>query len=101
MFNRKQKEIDKLNARCVELARMVKEKSEELRIQKNSNYQIVKGNEKARNENSDLRCEIDELKDALKRINQLMTSNQYNNSKALKSKIIELSDLTGNLQITQ
>lgn len=91
MFNRKQKEIDKLNARCVELARTIKEKSEELRIQKNNNYKIMKENEKARNENADLRCENDELKDTLKRINHLMTSNQYNNSKALKNKILELS----------
>lgn len=91
MFNRKRNEIDKLNARCVELARTVKEKSEELRIQKNNNYKIMKENEKVGNENADLRFEIDELKDALRRINQLMTSNQYNNSKALKSKIIELT----------
>ena len=91
MFNRKQKEIDNLNVRCVELARTVKEKSEELRIQKNNNYKIMKENEKARNENADLRCENDELKDTLRRINQLMTSNQYNNSKVLKNKIIELT----------
>ena len=91
MFNRKRNEIDKLNARCVELARTVKERSEELRIQKHNNCQIMKENEKARNENADLRCENEQLKDALRRINQLMTSNQYNNSKALKSKIIELT----------
>lgn len=97
MFNRKQKEIDKLNARIVELARTVKEKSEELRIQKNNNYKIMKENEKVRNENADLRCENDELKDALRRINQLMTINDYNNADALKRKIIELSDTTGNL----
>ena len=97
MFNRKQKEIDKLNARIVELARTVKEKSEELRIQKNNNYKIMKENEKARNENADLRCENDELKDTLRRINQLMTCNQYNNTEVLKKKIIELSDVTGNL----
>ena len=91
MFNRKQKEIDKLNARIVELARAIKEKSEELRIQKNNNYKIMKENEKARNENADLRCENDELKDTLRRINQLMTINDYNNAEALKRKIIELT----------
>lgn len=91
MFNRKQKEIDNLNARCVELARTVKEKSEDLRIQKNNNDKIMKENEKAKNENADLRCENDELKDTLRRINQLMTINDYNNAEALKRKIIELT----------
>ena len=101
MFNRKQKEIDKLNARIVELIEEIEEKDEDLRIQEYNNYQIIKENEKARNENADLRCENDELKDTLRRINQLMTINQYNNAEALKRKIIELSDMTGNLQITQ
>ena len=101
MFNRKQKEIDRLNARCVELIEEIEEKDEDLRIQEHNNYQIIKENEKVRNENADLRCEIDELKDTLRRINQLMTINDYNNAEALKRKIIELSDLTGNLQITQ
>lgn len=94
MFNKKQKEIDKLNTRIVELAQMLKEKDDDLRMQKHNNYVIMKENEKVRNENADLR-------DTLKRINQLMTINQYNNAEALKRKIIELSDLTGNLQITQ
>ena len=94
MFKRKQNEIDELNARCVELARMVKS-------QERNNCEIIKENEKIKNENADLRCEIDELKDTLRRINQLMTCNQYSNAEALKRKIIELSDLTGNLQITQ
>jgi len=101
MFNKKQKEIDALNARCVELSRMVKEKDDLVKMQEHNNYQIIKENEKVRNENADLRSEIDELKDTLRRINQLMTINQYNNADALKRKIIELSDLTGNLQITQ
>ena len=101
MFNKKQKEIDMLNARCIELARMLKEKDDFGKMQEHHNYQILKENEKVRNENADLRCENDELKDTLKRINQLMTINEYNNPDALKRKIIELSDLTGNLQITQ
>ena len=70
MFSRKQKEIDRLNARCVELARMIR---------------------KLKNENSDLRCEIDEVTDIIKRINLLMTCNQYNNNETLKRKIIELT----------
>ena len=91
MFNRKQNEIDKLNARCVELAEMLKEKSDELRIQKLNNYQVIKENEKLRNENADLRCENDELKDTLRRNNQLMTSNQYENDQVIRNKIIELT----------
>lgn len=91
MFNRKQKEINKLNARCVELARMLKEKSDDLRIQKHNNCVIIKENEKVRNENADIRCEIDELKDTLKLINKLMINNQYENDQVIRNKIIELS----------
>lgn len=70
MFSRKQKEIDSLNARCVELARMIR---------------------KLKNENADLRCEIDEKEDTLKLINRLMTSNQYEHDQVIRNKIIELS----------
>ena len=49
----------------------------------------------------DLKNEIDYLKDTLKLINKLMTSNQYENDQVIRNKIIELSDMTGNLQITQ
>ena len=70
MFNRKQKEIDSLNARCVELARMIR---------------------KLKNENSDLKCEIDEKEDTLKLINKLMTSNQYEHDQVIRNKIIELT----------
>ena len=91
MFNRKQQEIDRLNARCVELARMLKEKDNYAKRQEHNNYVIMKENEKVRNENADLGCEIDELKDTLRRINQLMTINQYKNAEALKRKIIELT----------
>lgn len=91
MFNRKQKEIDSLNARCVELARMVKDKNEELKIQRHNNELIILENEKVKEENRALRNENDELTDIVKRINLLMTCNQYNNDEALKRKIIELT----------
>lgn len=91
MFNRKQKEIDSLNARCAELARMVKDKNEELKIQRHNNELIMQENEKAKEENSALRNEIDELTDTVKRTNLLMTCNQYNNNESLKRKIIELT----------
>ena len=70
MFNRKQKEIDNLNARCIELARMVR---------------------KLKNENADLRCEIDEKEETLKLVNKLMTCNQYENDQVIRNKIIELT----------
>ena len=70
MFNRKQKEIDSLNARCVELARMVRN---------------------LKNENADLRSEIDEKEDTIKLVNKLMTSNQYDNNQVIRNKIIELT----------
>ena len=70
MFNRKQKEIDNLNARCVELARMVRN---------------------LKNENADLRSEIDEKEDTIKLVNKLMTSNQYDNNQVIRNKIRELT----------
>lgn len=70
MFNRKQKEIDNLNARCVELARMVRN---------------------LKNENADLRCEIDEKEDTMRLVNKLMTCNQYENDQVIRNKIIELT----------
>ena len=91
MFFRKQKEIDRLNVRCVELAKMVKDKNDRLKEERKNNLLILEENKEARQENSDLRCEIDELKDTLKRINNLITCNQYENNQAIKNKIIELS----------
>ena len=70
MFNREQKEIDSLNARCVELARMIRN---------------------LKNENADLRSEIDEKEDTIKLVNKLMTSNQYDNNQVIRNKIIELT----------
>lgn len=84
MFNRKQNEIDRLNARCVELAEMFKKKNDELTIAKNNNYLIMQ-------ENADLRYENDDLRDVLKQINRLMTCNTYNNETVLKNKILELT----------
>ena len=91
MFFRKQKEIDRLNARCSELAGMVRDKNNRLKEERNNNLLILKEKKEARQENSDLRCKIDELEDTLKRINNLMTCNQYDNNQAIKNKIIELT----------
>lgn len=89
MFKRKQNEIDRLNARCVELTEMLKKKNDELTIAKNNNYLIIKETQKTTNENN-------ELKNKLKLINELITCNEYNNNEVLKRRIIELSDTTGN-----
>ena len=91
MFNRKQKEIDSLNARCAELARMVKDKNEELKIQRHNNELIMQENEKAKEENSALRNEIDELTDTVKRINLLATYDGYENNEAFRRKLKELT----------
>ena len=91
MFFRKQKEIDRLNTRCVELAKMVKDKNDRLKEERKNNLLILEENKEARQENSDLRCEIDELKGTLKRINNLIICNQYDNNQAIKNKIIELT----------
>ena len=91
MFRRNQEKIDNLNARCAELAKMVKDKNEELKIQKHNNELILQENEKISNENADLRYEIDEVINIIKRVNLLMTCNQYNNNETLKRRIIELT----------
>ncbi len=91
MFFRKQKEIDRLNARCSELAGMVRDKNNRLKEERKNNLLILEENKEARQENSDLRCEIDELKGTLKRINNLIICNQYDNNQAIKNKIIELT----------
>ena len=91
MFNRKQKEIDSLNARCVELARMVKDKNEELKIQRHNNELIMQENEKAKEENRALRNEIDELTDSVKRINLLVAYDGYENNEAFRRKLKELT----------
>nr|DAJ09158.1 MAG TPA: hypothetical protein [Caudoviricetes sp.] len=91
MFRKNQEKIDNLNARCAELARLLKEKDEELKIQRHNNELIMQENEKINNENADLRYENDELTDIVKRTNLLMTCNQYNNNESLKRKIIELT----------
>ena len=91
MFNRKQKEIDSLNARCVELARMVKDKNEELKIQRHNNELIMQENEKAKEENRALRNEIDELTDTVKRINLLVAYDGYEKNEAFRRKLKELT----------
>lgn len=68
--------IDRLEKRSVELARQVRDLSEE------NNY--------LHKENKDLRYENEEQEDILKEINSLTTSNTYNNEKIILNKIKEL-----------
>ena len=73
----KKDDIDKLNARCVELARKLKQIEESLEIQ-----------EKINDENMQ---EIKQLRNTLKSINELITSNHYNNISVIIKKIKELT----------
>lgn len=91
MFNKKQKKIDNLNARCVELVRMLKDKEDELKVSKHNNNMLIKENIKIKNEITDLKNEIDEIKDTLRLIHKLITCNTYDNEIVLKNKIIELT----------
>lgn len=94
MLFKKDRKIRNLQAMVSNRDRLIKDIEEQSLVLYKEKQQLL-------NENADIRCEIDELKDTLKLINKLMTSNQYNNDEASKRKIIELSDMTGNLQITQ
>lgn len=91
MFRKNQEKIDNLNARCAELARLLKEKDEELKIQRHNNELIMQENEKINNENADLRYENDELTDIVKRTNLLVTYDGYENNEAFRRKLKELT----------
>lgn len=77
MLKVKKDDIDKLNARCVELARNLKQTEDSLKVQ-----------EKINDENMQ---EIKQLKNTLKSINELITSNHYNNISVIIKKIKELT----------
>ena len=77
MLKVKTDDIDKLNARCVELARNLKQTEDSLKVQ-----------EKINDENMQ---EIKQLRNTLKSINELITSNHYNNISVIINKIKELT----------
>lgn len=64
---------------------------EELKKHTTGKMQLSIEKIQAEKANAELKCENEELRDALRRVNQLITSNQYNNSEVLKRKIIELT----------
>lgn len=77
MFRRKQDNIDSLNARCVELARDLKNTEDNLKIQESINYENRK--------------EIQYLRKTLGLINELISCNYYNNESTIRNKIKELT----------
>ena len=76
MFKRNQEEIDNLNARCVELTRMLKDREDDLKNSRHNNEVLINENTKIKNENADLRFEIDDMRDRLRLIHDLITGNQ-------------------------
>lgn len=94
MLFKKDRKIRNLQAMVSNRDKLIKDMEEQALVLYKEKQQLL-------NENADLKSEVYELKDNLRLINKLMTSNQYNNNEASKRKIIELSDMTGNLQITQ
>lgn len=66
--------------------KMIKAKENEIDNLKNK----VEDTKKLKQENADLRFEIDELTDFFARVTKLVNSNKYNNEKAVFNKIKEL-----------
>ena len=76
MFYKKQKEIDNLNARCVDLGKQLRDSNLENEQLKENNTKILEENNKKTK--------------LIKRISELINANKYNNEKAVLSKIKEL-----------
>lgn len=75
-------EIDRVHKRNVELARQVRDLTQE--------------NKALYEENKDLRFEKEELEEVFKQINKLTISNKYNNEQTIFNKIKELADRESN-----
>ncbi len=80
MFNRKNKELQRLVNSSRKALKRAERKIEEL----------TKENLEVYEENKDLRFENEEQKDFIKRIDKLVNSNKYNNEKAILNTIKEL-----------
>lgn len=83
MFNRKQKEIDRLNSRCVELAEQLRDSNLENKELKKLRLDEIRNNTKILKDSSN-KTEL------IKRIQNLVESNKYNNEKAILDTIKEL-----------
>ena len=84
MLFKKDRKIRNLQAMVSNRDKLIKDIEEQSLVLYKEKQQLL-------NENADIRCEIDELKDTLKLINKLMTSNQYENDQVIRNKIIELT----------
>lgn len=83
MFNSKQKEIDRLNARCVELAQQLRDSNLENKQLKELRLEAVRNNTKILNVNT-------EQGKILNEIATITTQNTYGNLKSNYDKIKEL-----------
>lgn len=83
MFNRKQEQIDELNARNIELARQLRNARLENKQLKEVRLIEVRNNTKILEQNN-------KKTELINRISSLINSNKYNNEKAVLSKIKEL-----------
>ena len=84
MFYRKQKEIDRLNARCVELAEQLRDSNLENRQLKELRIEAVRNNTKLLKVNT-------EQSKILSEINKITTQNTYGNVENNLDRIKELS----------
>lgn len=83
MFFRKQKEIDNLNARCVDLGQKLRDSKIKNKQLKEVRLLDIRNNTKILEENN-------KKTKLIKRISKLINANKYNNEKAVLSKIKEL-----------
>ena len=83
MFNRKQEQIDELNARNIELARQLRNARLENKQLKEVRLIEVRNNTKILEQNN-------KKTELINRITDLVNANKYNNEKAVLSKIKEL-----------
>lgn len=83
MFNSKQKEIDKLNARCVELARQLRDSNLENKQLKELRLEAVRNNTRILKVNT-------EQSKILNEIATITTQNTYGNKESNYNKIKEL-----------
>lgn len=84
MLFKKDRKIRNLQAMVSNRDKLIKDMEEQALVLYKEKQQLL-------NENADLISEVYELKDNLRLINKLMTSNQYENDQVIRNKIIELT----------
>ena len=83
MFLRKQKEIDRLNKRCVELAEQLRNSNFENKQLKELRLMEIRNNTKIAKQNN-------EKTELIQKIESLLIGNKYNKADAVLNKIKEL-----------